>query len=46
MDWLEGKKTIHHDAAGQAMVRVGTRGERSQSLKEYLSEIRSLLKQK
>lgn len=46
MDWLEGKKTIQHDVAGQEMVRVGTRGERSQSLKAYISEIQSLLKQK
>ena len=46
MDWLEGKKTIQHNAAGQEMIRVGTRGESSQSLKEYIGEIQSLLKQK
>lgn len=46
MDWLEGKKTIQHNAAGQEMVRIGTRGESSQSLKEYIGEIQSLLKQK
>jgi hypothetical protein len=46
MDWLEGKKTIQYNAAGQEMVRVGTRGESNQSLKEYIGEIQSLLKQK
>lgn len=46
MDWLEGKKTIQYNAAGQEMVRVGTRGESSQPLKEYIGAIQSLLKQK
>ncbi|MCI0693525.1 hypothetical protein L0337_16150 [candidate division KSB1 bacterium] len=46
MDWLEGKKTIQYNAAGQEMVRVGTRGESSRLLKEYIGEIQSLLKQK
>jgi hypothetical protein len=46
MDWLEGKKTIQNDAAGQQMIRVGATGEKSQALKEYLNEIQSLLKQK
>jgi hypothetical protein len=44
MDWLEGKKTIQQSSAGQAMVRVGTRGESSRSLREYIGEIQSLLK--
>jgi hypothetical protein len=46
MDWLEGKKTIQYNHAGQEMVRVGTRGESSRLLKEYIGEIQSLLKQK
>jgi hypothetical protein len=44
MDWLEGKKTIQQSVAGQEMVRVGTRGESSRSLREYVGEIQSLLK--
>jgi hypothetical protein len=46
MDWLEGKKTIQYNAAGQEMVRVGTRGESNRLLKEYIGEIQALLKQK
>jgi hypothetical protein len=43
MDWLEGKKTIRRDAAGHEVLRVGTRGEKIQSLKDYIGEIQSLL---
>jgi hypothetical protein len=46
MDWLEGKKTIQYNAAGQEMVRVGIRGESSRLLKEYIGEIQLLMKQK
>jgi hypothetical protein len=46
MDWLEGKKSIQYNAAGQEMVKVGTSGESIRLLKEYIGEIQSLLKQK
>ncbi len=46
MDWLEGKKTIQYNAAGQEMVKAGISGESIRLLKEYIGEIQSLLKQK
>jgi hypothetical protein len=46
MDWLEGKKTIQHNTAGQEMVKTGIRGESTRPLKEYIAAIQSLLKQK
>jgi hypothetical protein len=46
MDWLEGKKTIQYNAAGQETVSVGTRGESSRLLKEYIDEIQAMMKQK
>jgi hypothetical protein len=44
MDWLEGKKTIQRDVSGREAVSVGIRGEKIQPLKDYIGEIRSLLK--